>query len=1098
GEFGDLYVPVGDVAEAYGKYLFQDDARRVWVISDQPAIFDPGTEGALLDALADARYGVRKPAFTIAGTAPAPDDVSEQAASYAARNDAAELEKLAKRLNEALVDDVPELATFRMLVANGQYEQALVEFRSYFMNKLRSLPALNWSSSLFSGALASIGNNAEELLYEVISTDSGKTKIGEPGEINWHYGELEQPFDYLTVNYLVYMWHPLQFVPLIDRFLKTNNLSYLDKWAEYIDDWAQHADGFDSLLPPNVSDKDSNGAGIVNMHVRLLRSIAQKLPEDGEGMPPATLARVMLKLVEDYPPTTITYAKSNPQNWTTGEFTSLIANGLLLSEFKDTAVYLREGMRKMEDYATTMMMPDGAEAEQSISYNREYLRFGAGAALPGILAVQPELIEGDKQAELEEHMWSRARLMAGALTPDGKYPAGYRIDLRDWTATVQDLLQNGLPEALNDPNIAAIVAIARGTAGDQVPTFESEWYPYGGYSFIRDGWERTDQRAFMFSSSHTGNYSFHNEANNMLTIAAYGQDMIVPGEVGAYDHIKSPLLVDGMLQNSSYGIPTWGHRQTLVSAWDEPADLRWHESDAFVLTEGQYNGHYGGDSGTDDVGHGRVLQFARDAGLWIVTDRLTTDASHEYTLDWRLPSKDVSPRSGSYKAFDDVQVDDDGRTAELRTNDSGIANLSIYQFGTSPLEATGAVENVDDTNLYNVSDFYRFGTTFGGDGDQALVSLIVPRETVGTDIETIEERNGDGIAGFKATLADGRTVLYQAAADGNRPLSLDGVSVQGESLLLIKETDGSAKGMALGVVTLSVYGGGMVKQDFEFTISADGVVGGMKPVYKPVAEVQIAPGADVFVDQVQVTMSDATDGVSIRYTTDGSDPTPTSALYSGPITLTDTTVVKARAFRYGVTEVPDTVSGTTASPVRRAVFTKQPAQEAVTASVYSDGLHYRYYEGDWKDLMIRMDRMTPVQEGNASGLFDFAAKATDDPYAFEYSGYLDVPTSGVYTFYAPQEWLLPNNMTGYDLQVFVGGEQWYPITRKQAFGTWSVSLEQGLHPFVVRYVDYRGDSLPAYNTPDVLPRIWPGTTPQLDLSGPGLTRQAIPTSMLAR
>jgi chitinase len=58
-------------------------------------------------------------------------------------------------------------------------------------------------------------------------------------------------------------------------------------------------------------------------------------------------------------------------------------------------------------------------------------------------------------------------------------------------------------------------------------------------------------------------------------------------------------------------------------------------------------------------------------------------------------------------------------------------------------------------------------------------------------------------------------------------------------------------------------------------------------------------GETQFTESTTVTMT-AEDGAEIRYTTDGSEPTTTSTLYSAPVTLTATTTVKAKAFKNGV------------------------------------------------------------------------------------------------------------------------------------------------------------------------------------------------------
>jgi len=57
------------------------------------------------------------------------------------------------------------------------------------------------------------------------------------------------------------------------------------------------------------------------------------------------------------------------------------------------------------------------------------------------------------------------------------------------------------------------------------------------------------------------------------------------------------------------------------------------------------------------------------------------------------------------------------------------------------------------------------------------------------------------------------------------------------------------------------------------------------------------PATGTFADSVVFTIACTTDGAVIRYTTDGTEPTEASTLYSDPVTLNATTTVKAKAFK---------------------------------------------------------------------------------------------------------------------------------------------------------------------------------------------------------
>lgn len=79
----------------------------------------------------------------------------------------------------------------------------------------------------------------------------------------------------------------------------------------------------------------------------------------------------------------------------------------------------------------------------------------------------------------------------------------------------------------------------------------------------------------------------------------------------------------------------------------------------------------------------------------------------------------------------------------------------------------------------------------------------------------------------------------------------------------------------------------------------------------PTVAAPVISGTTPFAESTSATISCATAGASIYYTVDGSTPTSASTAYSGAITLTDTTTVKAIAIKDGVS-----------SSVTTKVFTK--------------------------------------------------------------------------------------------------------------------------------------------------------------------------------
>src|SRR6185436_16720110 len=87
-----------------------------------------------------------------------------------------------------------------------------------------------------------------------------------------------------------------------------------------------------------------------------------------------------------------------------------------------------------------------------------------------------------------------------------------------------------------------------------------------------------------------------------------------------------------------------------------------------------------------------------------------------------------------------------------------------------------------------------------------------------------------------------------------------------------------------------------------------------------VATPAISPAAGTYVTSVTVSITDSTPGAVIRYTIDGSTPTPSSPVYAGPFAVTQTRTVKAMA----------TASGMTNSDVASSSYTVKAATPTIS------------------------------------------------------------------------------------------------------------------------------------------------------------------------
>ncbi len=201
---------------------------------------------------------------------------------------------------------------------------------------------------------------------------------------------------------------------------------------------------------------------------------------------------------------------------------------------------------------------------------------------------------------------------------------------------------------------------------------------------------------------------------------------------------------------------------------------------------------------------------------------------------------------------------------------------------------------------------------------------------------------------------------------------------------------------------------------------------------------------------------------TIRYTLDGSVPTSQSPPYAGPIKLKDTATVSARLFG----------DDGRVSTVARATYTKAAPVEWQGKQLI-EGLNYQLYDGEWT-MLPDFNSLTPFARGDIDSLTVEPAGLRAN-YAMRFTGYLDIPTAGEYTFFLSSDDGSKLTIAGKDVLVNDGI---HPATEKRSE---KVALPAGKHPIVVSFFQ-RGGSV------------------QLTLAweGPGLPKQQVPSAALFR
>ena len=755
----------------------------------------------------------------------------------------------------------------------------------------------------------------------------------------------------------------------------------------------------------------------------------------------------------------------------------------ILPDFKATPQLVSYVDRAYEDFLDGNFLPDGGSLEQSFNYN--------GQDKEGL----EELVRffGDRPPSYAQR--ALAKVKARRAVDDGlQTPLGGLPQVGNW----HDVRANNVW----DSEAAAKRYGGSSDMHDREPIrpmpYLSTAFPYSGFYVLRSGWGMKDLYLFFMAGRPQIGHSMRD--SNAIQVTAYGRQLVVCGGSPTYGRFATPeakgadfylseasslknntVLVDGRSQSKS--------GPYAARAYKTPVLSRWHTSPRYDLVDGLYSLGYGEfkdgrDANVDlSVEHLRRVVFIKPARLLLIEDRMINkgEKPHTYSQVWNfLPHCEHQEWKKSIAGFREDQFTLDAAAKRFRTTDPDGPNVEFLHFGPA----------VEYRKFHGSRDPW-LGWFAAGIGDarpkvdihaewsseesDALATLLIPLDKgQPSPVKSATPLAAGTARGLDALFQDGGRLRVLA---GSQPEALEiaPVAVTGRSLLVYTAADGSVSGIVLGCRSLALAGKPAATEgdDFEFVLDGKG---GMRrtPLFLP--EVPVIAEPRPFTDVAHappVTIAGARERLTVRYTLDGSDPTPASPLYAGPFRLQKEGVVTACFFQ-GAEPLP---------LVARQEFRPSPwplrEPDLPAGAALEPGVAYRLFRFEKSirlyDLMLRK----PVESGRCETV-SVEPWTKERDFGVLWEGYLRIPRDGMYHFriHSPIGASLFVTNEARDLQVPAVAAASYRNVDDEG----SIALRAGYHKVHVEYMQ-------AWNAENAL---------TVEVEGPGVPRQPLGAGWLFR
>jgi hypothetical protein len=278
---------------------------------------------------------------------------------------------------------------------------------------------------------------------------------------------------------------------------------------------------------------------------------------------------------------------------------------------------------------------------------------------------------------------------------------------------------------------------------------------------------------------------------------------------------------------------------------------------------------------------GALSTEAGNAEIWVTTE----DPSAVVTLNWNERMSGASPENYLKSDVGDVAILDNGVVVFVTPVEPEL--VGMFRKVTSPTDLIDGAHYILVTNMGNGAAAAGELSFSSGYSEETSYFVAVPI-TVTEDVASVVENSG--VIGFTLQKVNGQYALIHNRKYLYSPS--------------VKNLDFSTEEKACEV---SWKNGGFVvscdgrtlqynAQSPRFTAYASTQTSAFLYVKTDEASVVLAPtiwGESSFKGSLSVTIDAAGEGETVYYTLDGSDPTPSSAVYTEPIILKESTCVKA-------------------------------------------------------------------------------------------------------------------------------------------------------------------------------------------------------------